>query len=219
MARLARFSKNNTITHNAILRAGSERLVWPCWIPSALRAMQSPPVVQLLRAISRLLGWIYTLSWSLSFYPQPILNLRRRSTTGTTPAFPILNVLGFTSYSISTITFYSSSTIQQQYSARHHGGVNTVRGNDIAFAVHALVLSLVTLSQFWSTLWGFEERKWRVGNGVWGIMAGCCIGVVWTMGMAISSGSPGWEWIDVVGPRMQNSTFFRRPHCGLTSYS
>ena len=187
-----------------------------CRLPLAIRAMQSPQAVQLLRALSRLFGWIYTLSWSLSFYPQPILNLRRRSTTGTAPAFPVLNVVGFSSYSISTIAFYSSSTIQQQYSARHHGDANTVRGNDVAFAVHALVLSLITLSQFWSRLWGFERRKWKVGNGVWGVVLCCCTGIVWTMGMAIRAESRGWEWIDVVRRSTSNSTFSRPPQCGLT---
>lgn len=47
-----------------------------------------------LALLSALFGWIYTLSWSLSFYPQPLLNWKRRSTSGTTIDFHIVNVLG-----------------------------------------------------------------------------------------------------------------------------
>ena len=170
--------------------------------------MQSDQGARLLRALSRLLGWIYTLSWSLSFYPQPVLNLRRRSTSGTTPSFPILNVFGFSCYTFSTLAFYSSSSIQQQYRQRHNGEVNTVRENDVAFAVHALVLSAATLSQFWSRLWGFERRKCRVGKGIWAIVLGCCLAVVWTIGMVVREGDQGWEWIDVVSRHYRFQKFY-----------
>lgn len=53
-------------------------------------------------ALSNLCGWLYTLAWSLSFYPQPLLNLRRRSTSGLTPDFPMLNVFGFSCFTTST---------------------------------------------------------------------------------------------------------------------
>lgn len=44
--------------------------------------------------LSGLFGWVYTLCWSLSFYPQPLLNFRRKSTSGTTVDFPLINCLG-----------------------------------------------------------------------------------------------------------------------------
>lgn len=157
-----------------------------------------PEAVRLLHALSRLLGWIYTLSWSLSFYPQAFLNFRRRSTSGTTPAFPILNLLGFTCYTGSTLAFFFSSTVQKQYQERHDGNENTVRENDVAFATHALVMSMLTLSQFWHRLWGFERRKWRVGEGVWAIVGSCSLGMLWTTGMVYFVGDKGWQWIDVV---------------------
>ncbi|KAL9098475.1 MAG: hypothetical protein Q9163_005874 [Psora crenata] len=124
--------------------------------------------------------------------------MRRRSTAGTTPAFPILNTLGFTAYSVSTLSFYFSGEIQRQYRDRNNGEGNTVRGNDVAFGLHALLLSSVTLTQFWPKLWGFERRVWRVGNGVWGIVMGCGIGIAWTVGLVARDGGHGWQWIDVV---------------------
>lgn len=47
-----------------------------------------------LPALSALFGWVYTFCWSASFYPQPLLNFRRRSTSGTTVDFPLINCLG-----------------------------------------------------------------------------------------------------------------------------
>ena len=165
--------------------------------------------------LASLLGWIYTLSWSASFYPQPLLNLRRRSTTGTTPSFPTLNVLGFSCYTASTLAFYYSPVIKAQYARRNNGSETTVRGNDVVFAVHALALSMITLSQFWGRLWGFEtggkRTGGRVGRAVWGIVGLCLCGVAWVVwqvwmdesGGYRSSHPPhhvvvGWEWIDVV---------------------
>jgi cystinosin len=48
----------------------------------------------LLDVLSALFGWVYFLCWSASFYPQPLLNWGRASTSGTTVDFPFLNVLG-----------------------------------------------------------------------------------------------------------------------------
>jgi hypothetical protein len=47
-----------------------------------------------VRFFSAVFGWLYTAAWSLSFYPQPLLNYRRRSTAGTTIDFPFINSLG-----------------------------------------------------------------------------------------------------------------------------
>lgn len=51
-------------------------------------------MVAFLYTISAVFGWIYTFAWSLSFYPQPLLNWQRRSTSGTTADFPTINVIG-----------------------------------------------------------------------------------------------------------------------------
>lgn len=47
-----------------------------------------------LQFLSYAFGWIYTLCWSLSFYPQPILNARRKTTAGSVVDFPFVNTLG-----------------------------------------------------------------------------------------------------------------------------
>ena len=99
--------------------------------------------------------------------------------------------------------------------------MNTVRGNDVAFAIHALVLSAVTLSMFWERLWGLEQggkRAGTVGRAVWVIVGGSAVGVAWcVVQVLVEGGADGggvgkagkgekvgvegrWEWIDVVSP-------------------
>ncbi|OAG41318.1 hypothetical protein AYO21_04481 [Fonsecaea monophora] len=159
-----------------------------------------------VRAVSRLLGWVYTLSWSASFYPQPWLNWKRRSTEGLAIDFPVLNVLGFLCYSVSTCCFLYSPTIRRQYAARHPASPEpTVQPNDVAFGVHAVILVILTYSQFYSRLWGFQESAHqRVTRPVLAIVWGSLLAVA---GMVVLMGYRSglreqdpmdWAWIDVL---------------------
>lgn len=151
-----------------------------------------------------------TLAWSLSFYPQPLLNLRRHSTIGTTLSFPTLNVLGFTAYFITTIAFFSSPLIRAQYAARNPVSPEPpVQINDAAFAGHSVVLSVMVWSMFFKKIWGFDQDggrqgKWRVGKLIWGVCVVCVLVVFWVVGLVLVEGGDGgkdpgrWEWIDVV---------------------
>ncbi|RDL31997.1 Uncharacterized protein BP5553_09399 [Venustampulla echinocandica] len=160
-----------------------------------------------LELVSEIFGWIYTLCWSLSFYPQPILNCRRRSTTGTTIDFPSINVVGFLAYFASNAAFLYSPRIRHEYALRNHGLTPTVQLNDFAFAAHALALSIITTSQFMPSLWGFEKRGRRepgvrISRSVMGIMVGSFIVVGLVAFIVFLRGDPdprtGWAWIDVI---------------------
>ncbi|PGH16057.1 hypothetical protein AJ79_02037 [Helicocarpus griseus UAMH5409] len=153
-----------------------------------------------IRAISR------TLCWSASFYPQPILNYRRRSTQGLAIDFPTTNTLGFLAYMIYTATFLYSPLIRSQYAARHPISPEpSVRFNDLAFAVHAVILSTLVLSQFWPAVWGFKVSRFqRISRPVAGIFWGCILTV---LGLAVFVAARGtgaslragdWAWIDVI---------------------
>ncbi|KAL7903598.1 PQ loop repeat domain-containing protein [Trichoderma sp. SZMC 28014] len=158
-------------------------------------------MVAFLPFISAVFGWIYTLAWSLSFYPQPLLNWQRRSTSGTTADFPTINVIGFAAYFVSNTAFYYSPLVRSQYAARNNGLTPTVAFNDIVFAAHALVLSLITASQYlFRPLWGFESSSGaRPSRFISGIIAGCALGVliscviVW----ATPSGNPATDWCEL----------------------
>ncbi|KND93472.1 Cystinosin, partial [Tolypocladium ophioglossoides CBS 100239] len=154
--------------------------------------------------LSALFGWIYTFCWSASFYPQPLLNFSRRSTSGTTVDFPLINVLGFAAYFVSNVAFYYSPVVRAQYAARNRGLTPTVQFNDITFALHALVLSLVTVSQYLARpVWGFSpSTATRPSRFILGVAAGCVLGVLATYLIAASSptADPAADWceLDVV---------------------
>lgn len=56
-----------------------------------------------LDLLSALFGVTYFVAWSVSFYPQSILNFRRKSTSGTTVDFPLINCLGMIPVYISCV--------------------------------------------------------------------------------------------------------------------
>jgi hypothetical protein len=60
--------------------------------------------------LSYLIGWVYFLAWSASFYPQAILNWRRESVQGLSMDFIHLNVLGFLCYTVRAPPFLASFT-------------------------------------------------------------------------------------------------------------
>ena len=144
--------------------------------------------------------------WSLSFYPQPLLNYKRRSTDGLAVDFSLLNLLGFLSYTTSCAAFLYSPTVRAQYAYRHPASPEpTVRFNDLAFAVHAMFMCLITYSQFFPKLWGFEVRKLQKSSRiVLGILWGCIIGVAIVFCVVRFHGDDegydpaSWGWIDIV---------------------
>jgi cystinosin len=161
-----------------------------------------------LLILSRIIGWIYFLCWSISFYPQLLLNFRRKTTSGTTIDFPALNLLGFTAYFVSNTAFLYSPLIRQEYALRNHGLTPTVRVNDLAFAGHAAFLTACTLTQYlFPTIWGFEKRRKmdhgaRMSSWIRGIIVGSFLGVG-VVSFIVSvrhdeDPKKGWAWIDVV---------------------
>jgi len=116
--------------------------------------------------------------------------------------------LGFFAYLVSNLAFYYSDLIRAQYGARHKGLTPTVRFNDITFAAHSLLLSLVTTSQYLSPrLWSFRPS---IGNRpsrfILGIFFGCVAGVIVVIFVVL--GSPqrdsaedavgAWVWLDAI---------------------
>ncbi|KUI71171.1 hypothetical protein VM1G_07124 [Cytospora mali] len=170
-----------------------------------------------LQVLSGLFGWIYTLCWSLSFYPQPVLNFRRKSTSGTTVDFPLINCLGFLAYLVSNLAFYYSPVIRDQYAARHDGHTPAVAFNDIAFAAHALLLSAITTSQYLlPSVWAFTPSHGNKPSAfITGTATGAAMGVAAVVILIAAAerqhqtqqgeggGAPvdpasGWCWLDAV---------------------
>ncbi|EAW08400.1 putative L-cystine transporter [Aspergillus clavatus NRRL 1] len=144
--------------------------------------------------------------WSASFYPQPISNFRRRSTIGLAIDFPTINVLGFVCYTAYTSAFLYSPVIRRQYAARHpQAEDSTVRFNDFAFAVHAVILSSIVYTQFWPKIWGFKVSRFQtVSKPVAGLFWGSIMAIGIIVCIVLARSPDGgyepstWAWIDVV---------------------
>lgn len=90
-----------------------------------------------LTHLSDVFGWIYFTAWSVSFYGQVIENYRRKHVRGLAFDYQVYNVFGFIGYCIYTIWGYIEPGI----------GTGKVRIQDIVFAIHAVILTLVTIGQ------------------------------------------------------------------------
>lgn len=104
---------------------------------------------QFVHLICGLIGWTYFLAWSVSFYPQIILNYRRRSTHGLNVDFVLLNVVGFACYALYNVLLYFYPVALTSYYEKYPDNLAPVELNDVAFAVHALILCLITMFQVW----------------------------------------------------------------------
>ncbi|CAE7607073.1 CTNS [Symbiodinium natans] len=81
-------------------------------------------------------------------YDSPVfLNIRRRSVVGLSLDYQILNAFGFTCYFLFNALLFWSPGIRGAYRQSHHGQDSAVRLNDVVFAGHALLVTLVTLAQ------------------------------------------------------------------------
>ena len=96
--------------------------------------------------ISAALGGAYFVAWSVSFWPQVLLNKQRKTTVGLSPDFAVLNAFAFAAYTAYTVSLYASPQIRHQYK-RHHDHAPEVRFADVLFCLHALLLSSVTVGQ------------------------------------------------------------------------
>ncbi|KAI5282661.1 hypothetical protein KEM54_002650 [Ascosphaera aggregata] len=160
----------------------------------------------LLARVSELLGWLYTIAWSMSFYFQPYQNYRRGSTTGLAIDFQYVNVLGYVTMTIYQFSFMYSPLIRAQYAARHPQAPEpTTQMNDLVFAFHALILSSISYSQFFPWIWGLRvSNHQRASKPVLGVFWGSVLGVAVLSLLVIFRGSndptdvQAWAWIDVM---------------------
>ena len=99
----------------------------------------------LTSGISDALGWSYFFAWSLSFYPQVFDNRRRQSVVGMSFEYQLFNLLGYSCYSIYTGCLCFNKQVKRQYDDVFEA--NLVTTQDFCFAVHGLLLTVVTTAQ------------------------------------------------------------------------
>lgn len=105
------------------------------------------PHSEVVDYISDVVGWIYFVAWSISFYPQVFSNWQRKSVVGLHFDFLSLNTIGFFLYSVFNICLYWIPYIENEYFKRHPYGVNPVQLNDVIFSMHAFVACCIQVFQ------------------------------------------------------------------------
>ncbi|XP_053177742.1 cystinosin isoform X1 [Scomber japonicus] len=100
-----------------------------------------------LSVIGEVIGWIYFLAWSVSFYPQALENWKRKSVVGLNFDFLALNLTGFIAYSVFNIGLFWVPDIKEGFLKKNPNGINPVNANDVFFSLHAFLLCVVYISQ------------------------------------------------------------------------
>ncbi|XP_014603809.1 PREDICTED: cystinosin homolog isoform X1 [Polistes canadensis] len=96
---------------------------------------------------SVVVGWIYFLAWSVSFYPQIYSNYKRRSVVGLNFDYLSLNLVGFIMYALFNCGLFWITEIELEYFNRYPKGLNPVQVNDIFFSLHAVFATVITIVQ------------------------------------------------------------------------
>ncbi|XP_052891192.1 cystinosin homolog [Anopheles moucheti] len=97
--------------------------------------------------ISMLIGWTYTVCWTIGDYFQAWTSYRRKSVVGLSIDFLFLNIVGNCCYATFNVVLFSSEFIEAEYFRRHPFGLNPVVVNDVGYAVHAVFGNLVLITQ------------------------------------------------------------------------
>ncbi|KAI6184376.1 Cystinosin [Aphelenchoides bicaudatus] len=97
-----------------------------------------------LTTLIEVTGWVYFVAWSVSFYPQIVLNFRRKSVEGLHFDFLLLNTIGFSCYSVYNVMMFFDPVVEDQYMELHPRAQNPVTIQDVVFALHALTVCILT---------------------------------------------------------------------------
>ncbi|XP_013403521.1 cystinosin [Lingula anatina] len=100
-----------------------------------------------LVTVNAVIGWIYFVAWSVSFYPQVYENWRRKSVIGLNFDFLSYNITGFVAYGVFNVGMFWIPSIEAEYKDLHPRGVNPVQLNDVVFTLHAIFVTTITIIQ------------------------------------------------------------------------
>lgn len=100
-----------------------------------------------LDILSQIIGWIYFLAWSVSFYPQAWENFTRKSVVGLNLDFLALNLTGFIAYSVFNVCLFWVDPVKEEFLKSNPNGVNPVTASDVFFSLHAVLLCSIYICQ------------------------------------------------------------------------
>ncbi|XP_046909717.2 cystinosin [Dermatophagoides farinae] len=135
--------------------------------------------------ISAIIGWIYFVAWSISFYPQIWDNFKRKSVVGLNFDFIGLNITGFISYTMFNFSLYAITSVQKEYENAHPRSQIPVQLNDVFFGFHAAFATLICIIQCFLYDRGEQTVSW---------FARIFLSIVWTgyIVIAIIVASTNW---------------------------
>jgi len=108
--------------------------------------------------------------------------------------YQMLNLVGFTAYSIFNLSFYYNDDIKQQYFERH-GSHNVVQANDVFFAVHALFWTCMTFGQIFRYEGGGQKHSPVILAVAFGSVA---VFAVYAIVLAAGVTGSIFNWLDFV---------------------
>ncbi|KAK7889005.1 hypothetical protein WMY93_024565 [Mugilogobius chulae] len=122
-----------------------------------------------LDVLSEVIGWIYFLAWSVSFYPQAWENWSRKSVVGLNLDFLALNLTGFIAYSVFNISLFWVQPIKEEFLKRDPNAVIPVTASDVFFSLHAVLLCVVYVGQalVYQAYMNYQRSStvgWSIGN-------------------------------------------------------
>ncbi|KAL5015520.1 hypothetical protein ScPMuIL_009790 [Solemya velum] len=100
-----------------------------------------------LVTINAVIGWIYFAAWTISFYPQVILNWYRKSVVGLSFDFTGYNIVGYIAYGLYNVGMYWIPEVKEEYRVSDPHGVNPVQLNDVYFTLHGIVITILIVVQ------------------------------------------------------------------------
>ena len=111
--------------------------------PSELNIFQ----VQVLKSrniyiLDQAVGWTYIFFWTVSFYPQVIMNWRRKSVIGFNFDYLGYDLTGFIGFALYNCLLLWSPAVFDLYQEKHPGSPNPIRINDVVFCLHAIFIQV-----------------------------------------------------------------------------
>ena len=151
----------------------------------------------LLEVAVQIVGWIYFISWTISFYPQTYKNWKRKSVVGFSFDYLALNILGYVTYSIYTVVVYSDPIFKDYFHKIQHQAArdrdNTVKLTDVVYATHGLAICVVQLGQCFI----YERGSQRVSRVTLALVVLPFLVLVVAALVAVFSTEPlpKWAWV------------------------
>ncbi|GER33303.1 PQ-loop repeat family protein [Striga asiatica] len=101
-----------------------------------------------LKVLYNVFGWVAFVSWSICFYPQILLNYRRKSVAGLNLDYALLNMVKQLAYLIYNVSILFSPTVKKQYHRKFGDDkMLPVAQSDLAFSIHVVLVSAFSMYQ------------------------------------------------------------------------